>query len=115
MRAELLGKGSFYLDLPDHKGVLEYYLALKILKGVKLEIRYRKREAATLNTLGWPDSESKTEYTVSRELAAKTALCCFGLLPAEVYADALQEEVPEAEWAAELLREWARAERDNGT
>lgn len=48
---------------------------------------------------------------VSDSLRTKTALLFGGLLPAAIYADALQEEIPEAEWAAQQLREWAKWEQ----
>ncbi len=47
-------------------------------------------------------------FTCSFDLQVKTALVCAGLLPVPIYADALQEEIPEAEWAAQQLREWAK-------
>lgn len=107
MRASFSGNGTFYLDLPN-ESVLQFYLVLQLRKGESLEIRSRVRVSGLPKDGFWPFAEDKREYAVSRELASKTALCCFGLLPAAIYADALQEEVPEAEWAAQLLREWAK-------
>lgn len=116
-RTQREGYGVFRTDLKEHPAYLQCYVSFRLVERDLLRIASRERTEPNPMSMpeGWPSEEAVRHYPVSRELASKTALCCFGLLPAEVYADALQEEVPEAEWAAELLREWARVERENGT
>lgn len=109
--------GVFHTEMEGRPFYLQCYVSFRLVEGNLLRIASRARMNPNPVSVpeGWPAEEVVRLYPVSKELASKTALCCFGLLPADLYADALQEEVPEAEWAAELLREWARVERENGT
>lgn len=80
-------------------------------EGTQTEVEIKDRKLS-LRLLSWKRRRQKDVmseiYAVSEELLAKTALLIGGLLPAAIYADALQEEIPEAEWAAQQLREWAK-------
>lgn len=45
-----------------------------------------------------------SEFTCSDDLRAKAALMAVGLMPAEIFADCLQEEHSVLEWAASEIR-----------
>lgn len=102
------GECSHYFDLFDKTTERRYLLRVRLggTSIISFEYAYTEQKGEVED---WRRSVAqRTSHSISEDLAIKTVLCFYNLLPAAIYADALQEQVPEAEWVAEILREWAK-------